>query len=244
MSEKIKLGIKAGESATSKLAFRPSLEVNDGLNIGYLEVSVSKSEITPDSDWEFAGKTIPILTFHFLGEKEPQAHHFETFKPISIKDIDKVKVIFDSMNKKIQHIMEVAGVPVETIEEILVNGLEFESTDTDHVITVFTEFFNKNEKAFNGDPKKKTNSVLIVNGKPQLFLFKLIRDYQRNKGKLVLPFFPGEGFIQKYVKGTKPVIKLDITKETIKEREQTQSNPFGTPNVNGSAMPAEFADLK
>lgn len=243
----LNIGIKAGETATTKLAFRPSMEINDGLNIASLEVTLINSKISEDAKWVFAGKEVPVLTFHFMSDKEPRAHYFESFKVIDISDYDKIKTIADSMIKKIHHMMEAAEIKQEVIEDILVNGLQFENTEVDHVISVFKGFFTKIEAAFNGSTKNKTKSVLIVDDKPVLFWLKLIRDYERNKGKLGLPFFPGEGFLQKFVKGVKPTIKLDVTKgETIRERENSNQPQFGAnpnPNINNSAIPDAFRGM-
>lgn len=236
--------------STSLKKFRPKVDVNNGLCVGALtDVNVSDVEIQTDSKFEyFRGHTVPRLNFVFESREDPKgvkpATYIQSFLPIehspeTVDGGDK-EWKWDQLASMVKHIYLVfADRESLTKEEIDKLSVEFEDVDEngnflevepDVVIDAYRKFFHNIESLFkNGDkPIYKDAS-----GKDVILWMKLIISFKGrnvNNGDPGFPNFPGEGVIEKKIKGVNPDLQINIAKgESITPKEPVAAVPPQAP---------------
>ena len=159
--------INKTETVTNRLGFKPFPQYNN-LCLGYLTgVEVTTSEIDGDSQWEFAGKTVPRLAFHFDGFKEnvkTDPDRFYSRPEMVIASVnnkgeaiteDNLGLMYRELWKRIRHLFE-QYMKEDNFKEMDFD-VEFEPADPiDKRIADMTKFFNNVADAFNKGKDGKT----------------------------------------------------------------------------------------
>lgn len=200
-----KIKINKSESVTSRLGFKPSLKFNNLCIAKLTNIEVTESDIAEDSKWEYNGKTVPRLAFHFEQWKESPTDpdRFYSSNEMLIAGIKSDSSKIDEKNligmytelwKRIKHLFD-AYIKAPNFKDMAFD-IEFDPADPiDKRIADMKKFFNNVVDAFNSG----------TDGKPiylnQLLAMKLIATENRGKnGKtyytLELPNYVGKGTIQ------------------------------------------------
>ena len=249
---KIKIDVK--QEVTSVLPFMPFPEFNN-LCLGFLTAVEYDETEAKDSQWEYAGQTVPKLTFRFVQYKAKADDKDRVFShrelPIATIKVSGEEVtdanlvlMYTEMWKRIKHIHDqyVDSPNYKEIKSIP----EFDAhASLNERLATFTKFFKQMADAFNKGKDKETPIYLphgaVGADKTNLLAMKLIAG-GRNNGTLVFPTFVGTGFVeQAKFKGPKlDSILVFKAKETV-ELGSATANPAGAVAAQ-SDISAQIAD--
>jgi len=230
--------------STSLKKFRPKIDRYDGLCLGALtDVNVSDVEIKADSNFEFyRGHTVPRLNFVFESREDEKGVKTSTYihsflpvehSPETIDGGDK-EWKWDQIASMIKHFYLVfvgrENLTTEEINKLVVdfedvdeNG-NFQEVEPEVVIDAYRKFFNNIVSLFKPGDKAIYKDE---SGKDVILWMKLIisvKGKNINNGDPAFPNFPGEGVIEKRVKGVSPSIQINVGKgESIKAKEPVQA---------------------
>lgn len=248
--------IDKNQEVTSRLGFKPLPQFNN-FCLGFLtNVEVTESEISNDSKWEFKGKTVPRLAFHFDAWRgstnDPERFYGKSEMLIAginnkgeaITD-DNLVGMYTELWKRIKHLHDQYRGTANYKEMDF--DVAFEPKDPiDKRIADMKTFFNNVAKAFNSGKNKKA----IYADNSALLAMKLIKTSKKTKkGKtyfvLDLPNYVGKGYLQavKVVDG-----KIDTTLEfTGTETVDLTAAPVAAAGgdakqFNASGVPADVAE--
>jgi len=215
--------INKTESVTNRLGFKPFKKYNN-LCLGYLVgVEVTTSEIDGESAWEYAGKSVPRLAFHFEAFKESKSDpdRFFTKAEMMIASVnnkgeaitdDNLEGMYRELWKRIRHLFE-QYTKEDNFKEMEFE-VEFEPNDPiDKRIADMTKFFNNVMKSFTKGKDKKTP----IYGEKSLLGMKLIKSARTSKkGKtymtLDLSNYVGKGQYDRVsIKGDKITTVLEFS---------------------------------
>ena len=246
------MGIRKDTRGASMLKFKPSMEVNDGLCIGYLkEITIGKAEYkdSQKGDYaEFAGKAVPTLNFVFEGMPEGKGHnapiYVHSFKPMPIVP-GKYSWFYDSIFQTLKHFIDVYTMDnfLDAYEDLLCLEVDPETPmEFDELVAAYKEFFAGVVKVFNGDGAELP--CIYRNGKGEGILawMKLLLYYngkEVNNGSYGFSGYPGEGLIELYTPEVKPSLRIMIEKgESIIPKAKTSNAPVApAPTSAGVPMP-------
>ena len=261
------MGIRKDTRGASALKFKPSMDVNDGLCLGYLkEITIGKAEYKDNQkgDYaEFAGKSVPTLNFVFEGMPEGKGHnapvYIHSFKPMPIVP-GKYGWFYDSMFQTLKHFIDVYTLDnfLDAYEDLLCLEVDPETPmEFEELVAAYDSFFQGVVTVFNGNGADLP--CIYRNGKGEgiLVWMKLLLYYngkEVNNGSYGFSGYPGEGLIELYVPDAKPSLRIIIEKgESIIPKAKTSNAPAapaptsagvptpGAPAASGgntSAMPA------
>ena len=218
-----KIKINTQESVTGRLGFKPFKKYNN-LCLGYLTgVEITTSEIEEDSKWEYAGKTVPRLAFHFEQFKEDSSSpdRFYTRTEMLIASVnskgepiaeDNLTGMYTELWKRIKHLHDqFAKAPNYKPIDFEV---EFEPNDPiDKRIADMTKFFKNVADAFNvgkdgKSPIYSTETLLAMK------LIKTAKTSQKGKTYFTLDMsnYVGKGqFDTPIIKEGKIITVLEFT---------------------------------
>lgn len=205
----------ASQDVTARLKFKPDATVDNGLCRGTLiNVEVTEAEVKSDSEWIFAGMTVPTLNFRFqnIPSKVDNHERFYTQRETIIANNMEEKVednLYDAMFKRITHIYNAFSKSpnFRKLTELTVDCDRKSSPE--EVIKAFKAFFEKVAKEFNGDGKKTNPVYKDKDGKFIPVWMKLIANYPEHRA-YVFPNFVGEGFIEPIISGVSPSIEIKV----------------------------------
>jgi len=249
--------INSETRSTSATPFIPDSKILNGLNLGSLtEVTVGEAVITDKSPMElFRGMTIPTINFVFKGTAKggKQQLYVNSFMAWDTTDDSKDGMAWDSISATVKHFAEV--LKREAIGEEL-NDLDYkllqlgDATDAEGICKDFKSFFTNIATLFNGGTvnKHKYPSLLVKDDKPIKLWIKLLLYTESkkkgrvevNKGAPGMPFYPGEGLIEVYVKGVEPTLRINISKgeSIIPVAKVTNRAVAGNPMGNAGSSPS------
>jgi len=253
------------KEVVGKLRFQPE-EAFGNLCRGYLKSvecvmhDISKTKENGDiSNWEFAGYSIPTLSFKFEQHKATATdkdRYFEHYEKVigNVKSAENgggnietktLDALYESMWSRIKHIHDCfVGKPnyksissnkeVEKAGKTLYSNYADAAKTTETTLKAFEVFFTAIAKAFNeGEGKKDifTNVLLWI---------KVVSEYKSHK-YLVFPTFTGTGFVEAARDKVKSTLTFSPSESVLLQASKATAPT--TPTVSNDLSPELKAQL-
>lgn len=214
------------EDVVAKSTFTPNIEVDNGLNIAYISnVYIKEVEIKKENSM-FCGKMMPKLCIEFASDpriNKESVPRFYTHEITPVQTVENYMLIFKSqIADKLSHIF--SAYTKNKFKYMFWQDAPI-SVDVDTVLKVYKKLFEDAEK-FAKENNLVETEASVEQGKAKYVWLKLIAN--KRGDKLEFPYYIGQGFIERRIKGLNPSIRINVEKgETTKLTPKVKNNSAG-----------------
>lgn len=220
------LEIIEAEDVVAKSPFTPNIEIDNGLNIAYISnIYIREVEIKKENSM-FCGKMMPKLCIEFASDpriNKESVPRFYTHEITPVQTVENYMLIFKSqIADKLSHIF--SAYTKNKFKYMFWQDAPI-SVDVDTVLKVYKKLFEDAEK-FAKENNLVETEASVEQGKAKYVWLKLIAN--KRGDRLEFPYYTGQGFIERRIKGLNPSIRVNVEKgETIKLTPKTKNGGAG-----------------